>query len=442
MMALLIYFFGPQNLEPRLCAAIISWVAFWWLTPLIPLSVTGLLGICLAQLAGLSSWKALLAPFADPIIFLFMGGFMLARAVEVRGLDRWWVNRAQSIIGNRPRRMYLTLVVLAAGLSAFLSNTATTALLLPVGIELLRRSKLELKTHAPLLLMLAGASSIGGSMTPVGSPPNMVALGLMEKMLGTRPDFLTWMLHMVPLSLSILAALLLLYRPLWRAIPESGDLGLTQEGALSLQQKTLMLLIGLTFCGWLFPGLLKAFHLELPVLAWAQESSVAFIAMVLLFLIPTPLAPLLRWEEAKDIDWGTLLLFGAGLSLGQLAFETGLAQILAQRLQQISHFPPRVLFAVAILGTLFLTEIASNTATANLVTPILLAGALGDVSPALIIFAIVAASNFAFMLPVGTPPNAIVYSTGLIPITRMIGLGLRMNLMAFILILGFVLFIF
>ncbi|MBY0516258.1 MAG: DASS family sodium-coupled anion symporter [Bacteriovoracaceae bacterium] len=430
--------------ETQVCAGIIVWVAGWWLSPLIPLHVTGLIGVLMAHFAGLSDWKALLTSYADPVIFLFMGGFILAKSLEHHKLDQWLVQKTMTIerFKGNTQILFLCLVVLTMLMSSMLSNTATTALVTPIGLEILRRS--PDKKHSILLLLLAAAASIGGTMTPVGSPPNMIALGLMEKITGSRPDFLTWFLHMAPASIFIMLSVLWLYRKELKTLPKTGA-NFEKPKPLENEQKYVFLIFIMTALMWILPGLLPLMgfeHLSLSAQKLLPESAVAIISAVALLIWPTKKGALLPWEVAQKIDWGTLLLFGSGIALGTLAFHTGLADLMAQKLLSISHLPTWALLIVAIIGTLMFTEIASNTATANLVVPVLLAIPAFLVHADVTIYAVVAAANMAFMLPVGTPPNAIVYGTGLIPLSVMAKRGLMANLGAAIVIILFFVIIF
>lgn len=444
VMALFVWL-APLDIAPaaQQCAGIITWVALWWLSPVIPLHVTGIFGLVLAHFFALASWKDLIAPFADPIIFLFLGGFVLARAVEHHQVDRLMVQKTMRLkgIAGDAQALFLALVVLTTLMSAFLSNTATTALVLPIGLEILRRHAPDMKQQGKLLLLLAAAASIGGTITPIGSPPNMIALGLMEKMLGSRPDFLTWVLHMAPIALTVLAGMIWLYRTEWRALPRTGG-ALAAPVLATSEQRFVVLILVLTGLLWFLPGLLPVTGLT-ALGAFAQkllpESVVAVVAMLVLLLWPTRHGALLPWKEAQKIDWGVLLLFGAGLSIGELAFESGLAGVLGARLETLAYLSPAILLSIAVTATVLFTEIASNTATANLVIPVLLASASFAATPERTVYAIVAAANLAFMLPVGTPPNAIVYSTGVFTLGAMIRKGILANLLSVAVILFYVL---
>jgi solute carrier family 13 (sodium-dependent dicarboxylate transporter), member 2/3/5 len=444
----LVVWSSPLEMEPsaQKCAGLIVWVAGWWMCSLIPLHVTGMIGLIMAHFMNLSSWAELLVPYADPIIFLFMGGFFIAQAVEYHSLDKWLVHKTLSLnfIRGNSQRLFISLSVLTALMSAFLSNTATAALVIPIGIEILRRSKAP-ESAFKLILLLAGSASIGGTMTPVGSPPNMIALGLMQKILGHRPDFLSWVLHMAPLSLMMLLALIVYYKKDIYSLSSRSAMETHEPHELNNSQKILLSIIVMTCFFWFAPGIIAALS-QGPFAAFMQknftESLVASLAGVILMITPTKGGPLLPWREAQKIDWATLMLFGSGISIGQLAFKTGLASVLAMKLEALSHLSPELLLIIAIIATLFFTELASNTATANLIIPVLLASSAFLMNADRTIYAIVAAANLAFMLPVGTPPNAIAFATGKVSLMEMMKRGFFANCISAFLIIFFSLIFF
>lgn len=394
----------------------------------------------MAHFFNLAPWPELLRPFSDPIIFLFMGGFFLAQAVQYHGLDQWMVQAtlANKHISGNSHRLFLALIIITMMMSGFLSNTATIALVVPIGIEILRRNQLDLAAHSKLLLLLAAAASIGGTMTPVGSPPNMIALGLMKKITGTRPDFATWVVHMAPLSFTIMAGMLGIYWKDLKKLPKEHGIKSVKTPITPNQLLVAAILI-ITATLWALPSLISLVapaNISAFIMRIFPESVVAVCAGIMLMLTPTSDGPLLPWPEAQKIDWGVLLLFGGGMSLGELAFSTGLVQILAQQIDSFSDLSPAILLMIAVFGTTLISELVSNTATANLVIPILLASPVFLVNSQQTIFAIVAAANLAFMLPVGTPPNAIVYSTGLIKLSTMIKRGILANITSIIIIIS------
>lgn len=425
--------------EAKICGGIIIWVASWWLCSLIPLHISVLVGLIIAHFFNLAPWSELLRPFSDPVIFLFMGGFFMAQAVQFHRVDQWMVQAtlANKYISGNSQRLFIALVILTMLLSSFLSNTATAALVLPIGIEILKRNNLDFNTHGKLLLLLAAAASIGGTITPVGSPPNLIALGLMEKIIGSRPDFATWVIHMAPLSFLIMAGIIGLYWKDLKNLPQDKGI-ISTKTPLTTNQRLVVAILMITAFLWALPSFIDVIapaKVSAFIIRLFPESVVGVLAGLMMMLTPTSDGPLLPWKEAQKIDWSVLLLFGGGLSLGHLAFTTGLVHVLAHQIDSLSGVLPAVLLIISIIGTTFITELISNTAVANLIIPILLASPVFLTNAQQTIFAIVAAANLAFMLPVGTPPNAIVYSTGLIKLSTMVKRGIFANIISIAIII-------
>lgn len=411
--------------------AVMAWIVLWWIFETIPLAVTSLLGPLLCILIGVAPPAKALEGFSNPVIFLFLGGFLIAQAMRRHGVDQAIAAR---IIGLGVFRLGLMrnalgLYVSAFFLSMWISNTATAAVLMPVGLLMLSRIEENARARvAPIFLLgLAYSCSIAGITTPVGSPPNAIALGMLREVMGVTIPFLQWMLFALPAALLLFGILLLVVSMKIRAELRGGEVDqavLFVGNALNSNQRLVMSVLGGAIFLWLAPSLFPALPLG--------SSTVALIAAVLLFILPLKSATkLLDWEEAKKIDWGTLLLFGGGLSLGNLIFETGLAAELKSFLPSRDGSYGFLFPLIAVSVAIFLTELTSNTATANLIVPVLLAGAgfLGGQTLATV-FAATLACSLAFMLPVATPPNAIIYSSGRVQIRQMVRLGLWMNLIS------------
>lgn len=442
-------------------AAVVAWVLIWWITEAVPIPATAVLGPCLAVVVGAGEVKEMFAPFGDPIIFLFLGSFLLAEAMAVHRLDR---RIAYSILAVRavsasPARIFAAFAVLAAGLSMWLSNSATTAMLYPIALGVLgacSRDDSEAGPAAPvpaaaLLLTCAYASSIGGIGSPVGSPPNLIALGQISLLAGVEITFFEWMMITTPILLAVLGAMALSLR----AASARGGAGLRvarefidgerrQQGRLGPGERNVLAAFSLAVTLWVLPGVValvagpdspayRALRDHLP------EGVVACCAGLLLFVLPTDWRQrrfTLSWGDASRIDWGTLLLFGGGLSLGAAMFRTGLAGAVGAGLTELTGADSRV--ALTVLFTVFaiyFTEVTSNTATATMLVPLAIAAAqaagVSAVEPAL---GCALGCSMAFMLPVATPPNAIVYGSGLLRITQMIRAGFWLNLCAAVLI--------
>ena len=443
-------------------AAIVLWVVVWWIGEPVPLPMTAILGVLLSVLLGLADIKTALSPFSDPIIFLFMGSFIIARSMTLHGLDRRLAFRVLSWkwVKTSPQRLLFMLGLVTAGLSMWISNTATTAMMYPLtlGLIFMIQGENQASTSflsrpstpfATALLLMAGyASSVGGIGTPVGTPPNLIAMAMLNKLTQVRLTFFQWMLFAVPLLICmyfvLFAFLFLLHK---RGLKEIQH-GLVRIKNLdnradslkpwSRGEKNTLLVFLTTVILWVTPGLVLMISgqnspLSQFVTSRIPEAAAALIGALLLFLIPIDWKKgkmTLSWKEAVDIDWGTLLLFGGGLSLGDLMFKTGLAEAVGQSLIEITGTNSVwLLTLMGIYVSNFLTETTSNTASATMMVPVMIsiatASGLNPLPPAL---GSAFGASLAFTLPVSTPPNAIVYGSGLIPITRMIRAGILISL--------------
>jgi sodium-dependent dicarboxylate transporter 2/3/5 len=437
-------------------AAVFALVVIYWVTEAIPLPVTALLGPSLAVLFGVAGARQAFASFGHPIIFLFLGSFLIARAMAVHGLDRRLALFVLSRpwVGESPGRILLAFGAIGFCLSMWISNTATTAMMLPIAIGVLATlertpgsGKVAASSWATgLLLMVAYACNLGGVATPVGTPPNLIALGMLEEIAGVEISFFEWMLVALPVAA---AGFGILYGVIRRLFPardwrlEGAREVILQEratlGAWSAGEKAAGGAFSLAVTLWILPGLLTLVLGEASAPAVAAkdalpESVSALLAAAVLFILPAGWRggrSALQWREAAHIDWGTILLFGGGLSLGALAFETGLASSLGDLLGELATtltFP--LLLLVAIIVADLLTEFMSNTATANLLIPLFLAlGATGGGGSVLPVIGAAVGCSIAFCLPVATPPNAIVYSSGRVPLTSMIRAGVLLDLL-------------
>jgi sodium-dependent dicarboxylate transporter 2/3/5 len=447
-------------------AALLAWVLTWWITEAVPIPVASILGPALAVVLGVGSAAEMFAPFGDPIVFLFLGGFVLAEAMFATGLDRRFAYAilARRWVGSSSTRILAAFAVATAGLSAWLSNTATTAMLYPIALSVLAALSrlLERASGSPvdatrlrfgtsLMLTIAWASSIGGIVTPVGTPPNLVVLGQLEQLAQVRIPFFQWMLVGGPIA--ALMVLVLLAHLRWSLPPEvgeirgSGDEFLHERAALgapSRAERNVLGAFALTVAFWVLPGVLALlWGTESAAVRQVQrllpESVVAVLGAGLLFVLPVDWRErrfTLRWSEAVRIDWGTLLLFGGGLSLGAAMFRTGLAEAVGQGIVRATG--AQSLAALTVLFTLLaivLTETTSNTAAATMVAPLAIAAAqAAGVSPVPPAMGVALGASMAFMLPVSTPPNAIVYGSGCVPITVMLRLGTLLDLASAILV--------
>jgi sodium-dependent dicarboxylate transporter 2/3/5 len=451
---------GGLSTDAHRLLAVFGLVVTLWLTEAIPLAVTALLGPTLCVVCGISTDKEMFKSFGHPIIFLFMGSFLLAEGMLHHGLNRRIAFRILSLrwVGRSPARMLWAFAGIAGFLSMWISNTTAAAMMLPIGVAILgemarRQSEREgrevrltdLKYGTGLMLATAFAASIGGMATPVGTPPNLIAIGFIEESQGLKINFFQWMAFGVPLAI-VMFGVLGIY--LNRACPAESGLfeGSTtwiaaeraKLGPLSRGERNVLIAISVTVILWLLPGvvavtagvnapLFKTLERHLP------EAAAALLGATLLFVLPVDFRRgefTIGWAQARRIDWGTILLFGGGLALGEAMFSTGLARWigegLAHSLNANSALGLTVLFAV--IGVL-LTETTSNTATANMVVPVAIAVAeAAQVNPVPPALAACLGASLAFMLPVSTPPNAIVFGTGCVPLLKMVRHGLVLDL--------------
>jgi sodium-dependent dicarboxylate transporter 2/3/5 len=461
LLALLI---APLPLAPAAhrLAAILAMMVVLWVTEALPLAVTALIGPVLAVLLRVVPARSAFAPFADPIIFLFIGSFMLAEAMFVHGLDRRIAFGALSskLVGTSPVRILLAFGGVTALISMWISNTATTAMMFPIGLSIVSHlthgregEKGSREFATAMMLICAFGASIGGIGTPIGTPPNLIGIGMLNRIAGADITFFRWMLLGVPIVVLLFGFLVAYFHfgSLRRLTLETSRADKIAEelrrlGPLSVGQRNTLIAFAVTVALWLFPGVLAILGLGGSAFARAYnaavpESVAAMIGAVLLFVLPLQWRArqfTLKWEEAVRIDWGIILLFGGGLAMGELAFSTGLAESMGHGITSLlpvhSEAALTVLFtAVAIV----MSEAASNTASANMIVPIAIAVAqaagVDPIQPAL---GATLGASMGFMMPISTPPNAIVYSSGHVPITAMMRHGIMLDIAGFVVIVG------
>jgi sodium-dependent dicarboxylate transporter 2/3/5 len=455
----------PLGLEPRAhrLAAILAGSIVLWITEAVPLPVTGLLGVALAVLFGVDTVREVLVPFSDHLVFLMIGGFMLGEAIFAHGLNRRFAFAVLSLpwVGARPARVLVAYAGVTAVLSAWVSNTATTALMLPIGLSLLAflYTKREGST-APqpnreyataLMLVTAFAASLGGLMTPIGTPTNLIGLGFLEETVGRRVPFFSWMALAVPIVVVLLAVTLFrLHRACPAGIEEiSGGRRfiLTEKGRLgplSGGERNVLLVFGLAVFLWVLPGAVQLTgqtDVSQLLAARLPEGMVALLCASLLFFLPTSMAerkPTLTWSHAARIDWGTVLLLGSGMALGRLADRSGLAAAVgATFATQIPEGSLFLLIAASTIAAVLISETTSNMASVTLLVPLVISISQGaGVDPVLPALGATIGGSLGFMLPVSTPPNALVYGSGYVPISRMVRHGLVLDLAGIVVVIG------
>ena len=439
-------------------SAVMSLMIVLWMTEALPLPVTALLGPTLAVLFGVAPAATVFAPFADPIIFLFIGSFILAEAMFVHRLDRRlaFTALASPWIGRSGFRLIVVYASVICVISMWMSNTATTAMMFPLGLAVLaeigrgrNHDKPFQRFAMAMMLITSFAASIGGMGTPVGTPPNLIGKGYLQQA-GFNLSFAGWMALCVPIMVVImLFAIVFLAWPASRAITidEAARKAvrdeLTKLGRFGPGERNVVLAFCLTTLLWIGPGVAQAiapghwFTLRLNALF--PESIAALVGAVLLFLLPLNWRArkfTLTWEQAVHIDWGIVLLFGGGLAMGRLADSTGLSAAIGHWV--IGQFPGIGAAGLTILFTalaLVISEAASNTAAANIIVPMSIAvSTAAGVAPFGPAMGATLGASMGFMMPISTPPNAIVYSSGYIPIGSMIRHGLALDVAGFIVI--------
>lgn len=434
-------------------------MAVYWIFDVLPIAVTSLLPLALFPLLGVADPKVVAGAYGKPTIFLFMGGFILALGIERAGLHRRIALAIVAALGSRPSRLVLGFMVASGALSMWISNTATVMVMLPIAAAILRSHEEAAADRgaAPisgfgtaLMLGIAYAANIGGMGTLVGTPPNLAYRQILHDVFPAAPDvsFTSWMLLGVPLAVVFVAlGWLLLTHVLFRfpATPAFGERSVIRDARRALGPvRRDELLAGLIFAAvallWVTGGSGKGDlpgWRDLPGLAKVGDEAIAIAGAILLFAIPSAERPgaLMDWPTAVRLPWGILLLFGGGFALAAGFESSGLSNAIGGALGGLSGLPPWVLVAVVCTVMTFMTELTSNTATANLVLPILgKAAVVMGIDPRALMIPATLSASCAFMMPVATPTNAIVFGTGHITIPQMVRAGLWLNLLGVALI--------
>ncbi len=419
-----------------------------WISEAIPLPATALLIAVAVIVLGIAPASEVFVIFADPLLFLFIGSFILAEAMQVHGLDK---RLAHGILRTpwvraKAGRMVFVYCCISFLISMWVSNTATTAMLYPIGLSIIGVfAQDDRKTIAPLILLMTSfGASIGGMATPVGTPPNLIGIGFLRELAATSINFGQWMWTALPISiatfLGIYFSMRLFYTNKALKEPMRELLTETADPEKRRAQNNVAIAFGTTVFLWLFPSVVLLFGGDSK---WWEtripESVAAVLGAILLFLIPIHWKErrfTMTWRQAQNINWGIILLFGGGLVLGKFLFKTGVAEYLGDTL--VAVFPFHTEFMYILLFTLlavFISEFTSNTASANLILPVCIAvsqaASIDPFKPAL---AATLASSLGFMLPVSTAPNAIVFGSGLISIRTMMRYGFLLDLIGAIVV--------
>jgi sodium-dependent dicarboxylate transporter 2/3/5 len=464
LVLLLLWPMPGLSTEAHHLAAVMATVVILWLTEALPMPVTALLGVTACVVLRVAPAREAFAPFADPLMFLFIGSFILARAIFLHRLDRRLAFGVLSLrwVGGRPSRILFAFGAVTAFLSAWISNTATTAMMFAIGLSILGflfenekegGSRISRRYATALMLMTSFAASIGGLATPIGTPPNLIGLGFIRRLLGVEFPFFHWMLIGAPAVIVLFLWLFLFLDRLApagvREIAGSAEM-LARErerlGEWTAGQRSTAIAFLITVALWVTPGLValvggiqspayQALNQRLP------EAVAALVGAGLLFVLPgRPGERAITWEEAARIDWGVVLLYGGGFALGVLSFQTGLAEAVGRGLTGLLPIEGGLglLFASTLVAML-LSETTSNTASANMIVPVVIAisrsAGADPLEPAL---GATLGASLGFMLPVSTPCNAIVYGSGLIPLRAMIRYGVLLDVVGVVVVTALV----
>ncbi|WP_051146601.1 SLC13 family permease [Marinobacter daepoensis] len=414
-------------------------MATWWSTEAIPIPATALLPIVLVPALGLGSIGQATSPYANPIIFLFLGGFTLGLAMQ-----RWNLHRRIALVtlramGDRPKRQIAGFMLATAFLSMWVSNTATTIMMLPIGLSVVAmmdgsRPEAVRRYATALLLAIAYSASIGGIATLIGTPPNALLAAYLSENQGVSVGFAQWMILGVPVTVVMLT---LTWWWLTRkdfGLDEVADSGqmireeLAKLGPMTRGEKLVAVVFLATAVAWVARPLVSG-----ALMPWLSDTGIAIAAAIAMFLIPVDTRTrtfILDWDSANKLPWGVLLLFGGGLAMAGVISSSGLAGWIASSLGVAGALPTLMMMVIVATVIIFLTEVTSNTATAAAFLPLLGALAMAQgVSPLLLTVPAAIAASCAFMMPVATPPNAIVFSSGHMQISEMIRAGFALNLM-------------
>jgi sodium-dependent dicarboxylate transporter 2/3/5 len=446
-------------------AAVLALMIVLWMTEALPLAVTALIGPTLCVLLGVATVQVAFAAFADPVIFLFIGSFILAQGMIVHRLDRRLAFTALSSkwVGSSGLRLVVVFACVTAFLSMWMSNTATTAMMFPLGLAVLselgreRKGDRGFQRYAmAMMLVTSFSASIGGMATPVGTPPNLIGLGLLRTQAGINIAFAEWMLLGVPIVVALMALLIAGFLlPRARAIqlgPEAVQTvadELRKLGAPTVGERNVLLAFAVTIVLWVLPGVFSlglgdTHPLTRSFATMVPESIAAVIGGLLLLVMPVSWRDrqfTLSWPEASRIDWGIVLLFGGGLAMGRMSDTTGLSAAIGQGIA--GRFPDAGTVGLTMVFTavaIVMSEAASNTAAANIIVPTAIAvskaAGIDPLEPAL---GATLGASLGFMMPISTPPNAIVYSSGYIPLGDMVRNGILLDIVGYFVVIAGVL---
>ncbi|MAV65787.1 MAG: anion transporter [Flavobacteriaceae bacterium] len=446
LFALVMLFFNPENLNPDAKSILSStiWIAIWWITECVPISVTALLPIVLFPLTGGLDIKSTTASYGHNLVFLFVGGFIIALAIEKWNLHKRVALSIIKFTGTKKSRIILGFMIATAVLSMFISNTATTIMILPVGMAIISKvsesnnSYENINFGKSLMIAIAYSASIGGMATLIGTPPNMIFAGVVKESYGIEIGMLEWSKFGLPVSLFLLMICWIYLTKVAFSFEDKNQASGKQEinnqlkklGKFSNEELKVSVIFGLTAFSWIFRKQL------VKIIPFLDDTIIAISFAIVLFIIPDKKnKPLLNWEDTIKLPWGILLLFGGGMAIASAFGKSGLALWIANLLSTMNGVSLFLLILIIVVSINLLTELTSNMATTAMLLPVLVTMALAiNVHPYFLLVSATLAASCAFMLPVATPPNAIVFGSGLLKIEDMFKKGIWMNLFSVIVI--------
>ena len=435
------------SFEAKCILASTAWMAIWWVTECVPISVTALLPIVLFPLTGGMDLATTTAAYGHKLVFLFVGGFLIALAIEKWHLHKRLALNIIRVTGSNKSRVILGFMLATAFLSMWISNTATSIMILPVGLAIISQLKDDPKTvenenevfGKSLMIAIAYSASIGGMATLIGTPPNMVLAGVVEESYGIKLNMFDWMKFGVPLSSFLLfVCWLYLTKIAFKFKNEEFSAGkeeilrqINKLGKFSNEEIKVLIVFTLTALGWIFRGSIET------IFPMIDDTIIAIFFAVTLFIIPTKNQKtnntLLVWNDTVKLPWGILILFGGGMAIASAFGKSGLALWIADLLQNLNDVSLFLIILIIVTSINLLTEVTSNMATTAMLLPVLVTIALAiDVHPYFLLVAATLAASCAFMLPISTPPNAVVFGSGFLKIEDMFKKGVWMNLISII----------
>ena len=450
-------FFSPEGLSEEANGVLAStaWIAIWWITEAIPIAATALLPIVLFPLSGSLDIGSTTASFGHKFVFLYLGGFIIAIAIEKWNLHKRIALNIINIIGSNVQKIILGFMVATAFLSMWISNTATSVMMLPIGIAIIKQLKDNPETDKDenlifgkaLMLAIAYSASIGGIATLIGTPPNLVLAGVVSETYGYEITFSQWFIFGFPISVILLFICWKYLTSVAFTFKQKEFPGGKEEikrllktlGKITYEEK----IVAIVFATTAFCWITRSFLLQ-RILPQLDDTIIAIVFALILFLIPskTKNKKLISWKDTKNLPWGIILLFGGGMALAK-GFETsGLALWIGNQMTTLVGVSTILLILILIAAVNFLTEITSNLATTAMLLPVLAPMALTiDIHPFILMVGAAVAASCAFMLPVATPPNAVVFGSGYLRIPDMVSKGIVMNIISIIILTLFVYFV-